>query len=404
MLRPTKRGFGLAGGAVVLFLIGTNIQSGWLFVLASLLLGAMVAGLVVPPLMIGKVGVERRAPENAHAGEDVRVDLAVTNPRGRTLLSLVLEDRFISHTRVFLGRLSGHESIVVTTLRRGARRGIYEGDPIRISSQAPFGVASSLRKLPAEGRVVIFPRVVAVGRIPDMASAAKPLQAAVVQARKGAGRDFIGIREYQQGDSLRHVHWPSTARHGSLMVREFEQELPRRMGIVLDTSRDSGATHEGDSVLDTCCAVSASFAASSLDQGHPLTMAAATRDAIDVIDSYDEIEALTWLAGVKVAERLPFASALQAAAAPLGRIDTLVMVFPTWKQTDADSILARLSAFEQIQPIAVLVNAAAYPEAGGPVMSEGQINDLASALGQAGVTVYRVERPQDLSAALERPA
>lgn len=404
MFRPTKRGFGLAGGAVLLFLIGTNIQSGWLFVLASLLLGAMIAGLVVPPLMIGKVSVERRAPENAHAGEDVRVDLVVTNPRGRTLLSLVLEDRFISRSRIFLGRLAGHESVVVTTLRRGARRGIYEGDPIRISSQAPFGVASSLRKLPGEGRVVVFPRVAAVGWIPDMASAAKPLQAAVVQARKGAGHDFIGIREYQQGDSLRHVHWPSTARHGSLMVREFEQELPRRMGIILDTSRDSGATQEGESVLDTCCSVAASFAAFALDQGHPLTMAAATGGAIDVVDGYDEVEALTWLAGVKVSEGLPFDSALEAAAAPLGRIDTLVMVFPTWKRIDARSILARTSAFEQIQPIAVLVNASGYPDTGGQVMSPGQIDDVASALSQAGVTVYRVERPQDLSAALEGPA
>jgi hypothetical protein len=125
---------------------------------------------------------------------------------------------------------------------------------------------------------------------------------------------------------------------------------------------------------------------------------------MDVIEGYDEVEALTWLAGLKVAEGSSFTSALEEAAATLGRIDTLVMVFPTWKQTDAHSILARLSAFEQIQPIAVLVDPSAYPDTGGQVMSPGQVDDLASALGQAGVTVYRVEGPQELSDALERPA
>ncbi|MCJ7832183.1 MAG: hypothetical protein MUP92_01895, partial [Actinobacteria bacterium] len=194
MFRPTKRGLGLAGGALLLFLIGTNIQSGWLFVLASLLLGAMIAGIFLPPLMIGKVKVKRRGPLNAHAGQDVHVDLVVTNPGSRTLLSLTLEDRFISRSRVFLGKIAGHEEVILPTVRAGARRGIYEGDAVRIASQAPFGVAQAARKLPTEGRVVIFPRVAPIGWIPEMASAAKPLQAAVVQARKGAGHDFIGIR------------------------------------------------------------------------------------------------------------------------------------------------------------------------------------------------------------------
>ena len=67
MVRPTKRGAGLVGGAVVLFLIGTNVQAGWLFVLASILLGAFAAGMFVPPLMVRRVQVERRAPADAHA-------------------------------------------------------------------------------------------------------------------------------------------------------------------------------------------------------------------------------------------------------------------------------------------------------------------------------------------------
>lgn len=404
MFRPTKRGFGLAGGAALLFIIGTNIQSGWLFVLASLLLGAMLAGLIMPPLMIGKVHVDRRSPANAHVGEDIPVDVVVTNPGGRTLLSLSLDDRFISRTRVFLGKLSGHESVNLPTVRTGARRGVYEGEPVRISSQAPFGVAKATRKIAAEGRVVVLPRVVGVGWLPEMAAAAKPLQASVVQARKGSGHDFIGIREYQQGDSLRNVHWPSTARHGSLMVREFEQELPRRMGILVDTGADSEPDAGGESTLDVCCSVAASFAVFNLSQGHPLTMAAASGDGISSIEGPDDVEALTWLAGRQVAAGAPLGHALAQAAPVLGRIDTLIIAFATWQENDAEAILVTLAGYEQVQPVAVMVDASAFPGTRGRVMSPGQVTEAAATLDAAGVTVYPVPSAADLAVGLERPS
>ena len=47
-MRPSKRALGLLLGAGILFLIGTNVQAGWLYVLAALLLGALAAGLVLP--------------------------------------------------------------------------------------------------------------------------------------------------------------------------------------------------------------------------------------------------------------------------------------------------------------------------------------------------------------------
>ena len=46
-MRVRKRATGLLLGVGVLFLIGTNVQAGWLFVLAALLLGALIAGLAL---------------------------------------------------------------------------------------------------------------------------------------------------------------------------------------------------------------------------------------------------------------------------------------------------------------------------------------------------------------------
>ncbi|QPE03835.1 DUF58 domain-containing protein [Microbacterium schleiferi] len=50
---------------------------------------------------------------------------------------------------------------------------------------------------------------------------------------------FHAIREYVPGDAQRHVHWKSTAKTGTLMVRQYEQTRRSRMVIAIDTDRDS---------------------------------------------------------------------------------------------------------------------------------------------------------------------
>ena len=54
---------------------------------------------------------------------------------------------------------------------------------------------------------------------------------------RGSGTDFHGVREYQPGDELRHVHWRTTARTGTLSVAEYAQGASRDAVIALDLSR-----------------------------------------------------------------------------------------------------------------------------------------------------------------------
>jgi len=402
VVRPTKRGVGLTAGSLLMFAIGTNIQSGWLFVLASLLLGAVAAGLLMPPLMVRRLRVERRAPADAHAGDDVAVDLIVTNTTARrTLLSLTLEDVHVSRFRAFVPRVGPGETLIVGTTRHAARRGIVDAQPVRVSSKAPFGIGRSARRVEAPGRTVIYPRVVPISWLPDLASAAKPLQSATVQARKGSGHDFIGIREYQLGDSLRHVHWPSTARRGSLMVREFEQELPRRLGVIIDASHDTGGE---ETALDLCCSVAGSVALLSLANGHPITMSAQGAGTLTTISDGDAVESLTWLAGLRAQGGAALRETIRASVDVLGRLDTLVLAFPTWRENSADALLFEIAAFEQVQVVSALIDVSSLDPKNRIGMSAEEVDRLAAQLSTNAVTVFRVRGGADLAACLEQPA
>jgi len=61
--------------------------------------------------------------------------------------------------------------------------------------------------------------------------------------RRGESEEFVAMREYRRGDSLRRVHWRSTARLGELVVKEYQDEYFVRHALVLDTfceaSRDT---------------------------------------------------------------------------------------------------------------------------------------------------------------------
>ena len=51
--------------------------------------------------------------------------------------------------------------------------------------------------------------------------------------RRGRGHDLYNLRAYRAGDEPHLIHWPTTAKSGSLMVRELEEEATEDTRIVL---------------------------------------------------------------------------------------------------------------------------------------------------------------------------
>ena len=68
--------------------------------------------------------------------------------------------------------------------------------------------------------------------------------AAVARQRlRSGGHELHGVREHQPGESLRGVHWPATAHHGRLMVKELDDPGGDELAVVLDAraSADVGS-------------------------------------------------------------------------------------------------------------------------------------------------------------------
>jgi uncharacterized protein (DUF58 family) len=62
----------------------------------------------------------------------------------------------------------------------------------------------------------------------------REIESQLTVVRAGHGTDLYGVREYRSGDSLRRIHWKTSARRGELVVREFEPPGLKVLALLLD--------------------------------------------------------------------------------------------------------------------------------------------------------------------------
>jgi uncharacterized protein (DUF58 family) len=402
--RLRKRAWSLLAGAGLLFFIGTNVQAGWLFVLAALILGTVAAGWLLPMRATRGVAIARRVPGRVHQGEETLVDLEIENAGGRGRRGLIVQDPHLDAVDLWIGPLRPGERADITTLRVAERRGRHGPDQVRLKSSAPFGVAERRRWVPVEGSTLVLPKVESLGALPFIEPAATTDHAIHTAPRRGQGPEYLGIREYRPGDSMRHVHWPSTARTGAVMVREFEQERTRRLAIVMDTSRDAGRTW---TPLDRTCSAAASLALAALAQGHGARIVTGADGDADVLSRADEEEILERLALVEAGNGGGFATMVAELGPALRGVQTAVVVFPTWVANGPETMpeaLERLS--EQIPRVVVVPVVVDARDTSRDRLDEMAIAGLEQRMRAAGASVYPWRVGETLAAALgqERPA
>ncbi len=115
---------------------------------------------------------------------------------------------------------------------RQLRRGPVDATSWEVVSSDPIGLFCS-RRICADAEVaLVLPRFTSFVSQPQT----RELEASVAAPRAGSGTELFGVREYRPGDALRRIHWRSSARHGELVVREYEPPGAQTLGIFCDPS------------------------------------------------------------------------------------------------------------------------------------------------------------------------
>ena len=115
------------------------------------------------------------------------------------------------------------------------RRGLLRLEGVTVARPDPLGLFRAFADVVLPQSILILPKRYPLPPI-GLPGTMKYQQGGVALASNvGQSDEFIALRDYRQGDPLRHIHWRSWARAGKPVVKEFEDEFFVRHALVLDT-------------------------------------------------------------------------------------------------------------------------------------------------------------------------
>jgi uncharacterized protein (DUF58 family) len=232
----TARGrLALALGAGI-YLAGWTFGSRPLDVVAVGLVLAVLAAWVAVRLTARPVSLRRTTRDAPLEGDDVEVRVELELESARAPAEIVLLERYARlgerRTRLLWDgrRLAAHYVL------RAVRRGRYPVERAAVVVEDPFGLERRELRLDEPAPLVVYPRLVELDRL-FTESGAHAREGRRLLLRRPSGYDLHSVRDYVEGDSLRKVHWRTTARRGHLMVKELEDSPREDVAVVLDAWR-----------------------------------------------------------------------------------------------------------------------------------------------------------------------
>ena len=229
-------------GRLALVLGATTYLAAWAFgskILYPVALGLPVAVMLAwlwTALANRPLRITRTLPSGERLeGDDVVIEVRLTSERRLVPARWTLRERIgrLGERSAPLGA-HGHARYVL----RGLARGRYEFEGSIAVIEDPFGLERVEQPLDSPGALLVYPRLVELDRL-FSEGGIRSHDGRQLLLRRPSGFDLHSVREYEHGDSLRKVHWRSTARRGQLMVKELEDSPRDEVAVVLDADPDA---------------------------------------------------------------------------------------------------------------------------------------------------------------------
>jgi uncharacterized protein (DUF58 family) len=369
----------------------------WLF--GAKVLYPAATGLVLAPLAArawvrlasGPITLGRKTGRGSHLeGEDVWVTLEAVPKAVVPPPSIAVWER--------LAKLGERE----TPLRRDGRahrgtyvlervpRGRYAVEAAHAAIEDPFGLARAEVELGGGGSLLVYPRLVELpGLFSESGTNAQDGRRLLL--RRPSGFDLPSVRAYERGESLRKVHWRTTARRGQLMVKELEDAPRDEIAIVLDA--DAGAVVGESFEVQVRAAGSILRTHASRGRRSVLALNSARPASIRVSSlEGDWYAALAALAAVEADATRPVVELIAREGGPAARALEVIVVTARLSPALATKLAQRAIGTYGVS--LVWVDSASF--AGRPTKAEPELLRLQG----AGVPIAVVRAGDDLRAAL----
>lgn len=263
----------------------------------------VIAGIGVAAFVIAAIWVAQR-PLRATVTRRIG---AVRVPRGdpiNVVYRVRNASRFRTGRATIIDRCDGEECRVPVepVLARDAvdffgnipttRRGVFPIGPFSVERIDPFWLAVGDRRDDAVGQITVHPKVYQLMG-PQGAVRVVDSESALRRSSADPMSGFVSMREYVEGDDPRLIHWPTTARTGTLMVRETVEVRRPEFTVVVDTADHVATAADFEEIVDVGATLAAHAVRSGLDVVVRTTSAAHPGRPTPIVDEGTVLDFLT---------------------------------------------------------------------------------------------------------------
>ena len=223
-------------------------MNGWALVLALLLM-AVAQHMVLSRVSLKGMKYTRRfSKKTAFEGEEAELVEVIRNDRplfipwfraesrispylhfGRQENLSVSGERY--HKSIFF--LRPYQQVTRRHIVRLTHRGVYDAGNVALTAGDLVGLGAQSLQLYTKAEIVVYPRLLSEGSLPLPVSR---MQGDLIVRRHLVTDPFLinGIRPYQRGDQPRDIHWPATARMGTLQVKTHDYTADTKLLAVIN--------------------------------------------------------------------------------------------------------------------------------------------------------------------------
>lgn len=258
-------------------LVGMITLSGELIALAAPFLVMAIMSIMTRPAPPQLRFQHEVSPKRARQDEPLKIEVTITN-EGAPIPELVVSETIFEGMRVLEGTpkvlayLPAGDSLTLEyTLQ--ATRGRYNQFLTQLAVQQPLR-GFEWRAMHSDAvPVLVYPQSETLSPIRIHPPQTHGFAGSIPSRRGGSGLDFLTIREYQPGDSLRKINWKVSQRgNQTLYTNIFEQEQVADVGIILDARQHVNLVAGHDSIFENSVSAAASLAELFIGDGHRVSL------------------------------------------------------------------------------------------------------------------------------------
>lgn len=224
---PTRSGLVFAFALVLMLTGSINYSLSLGFILTFLLAAFAISAMLHTFRNIAGLRITAARTLPVFAGDNARFGIGIRNPTRADRYSVALTP---DRRDVMIVDIPAERSVVATVGIRATRRGLLRPGRLTLFSRFPVGLYYTWSYIELDTHCVVYPRP---------APAGLPLPPLKPSNGEGAGlahgyEDFAGLRQYQVGDSPRHIAWKAAARGQGLLTKQFSGRASAELWLSLD--------------------------------------------------------------------------------------------------------------------------------------------------------------------------